>query len=120
VVLDHPAVRTLNHAAFRVLVLLAAQFSGYNNGSIGLTFGQAQQAGVGSRKAFYGALKDLESRKLIQLSYAASRVPPRPTMWILTWLAVDDTAYSTGTRVAAHDYRHWNPGSLSELKGVRK
>ena len=36
-VLESRAVKTLPHAAFRVMVLLAAQYTGYNNGALGIT-----------------------------------------------------------------------------------
>jgi hypothetical protein len=107
--LQHIAVITLTHAAFRVLVLLAAVYNGKNNGAIGITADQAADAGIGSDKTLYRALRDLEQRKLIRQTYPASRIPPRPTMWALEWLPVDDTDYSTTTRTASHDYRAWEP-----------
>ena len=37
----HPAVATLNHAAFRTLVALAGEYHGGNNGAIAITPEQA-------------------------------------------------------------------------------
>jgi hypothetical protein len=108
-VLEHIAVRTLSHAAFRVLVLLAAAYNGGNNGALGVTAGQAEASGVGSRNTLYRALHELEGRGLIVQTYAASRVPPRPTMWAVTWKAVDDTEWSRKTTTPAHAYRDWKP-----------
>jgi hypothetical protein len=108
-VLEHVAVTTLSHAAFRVLVLLAAAFSGYNNGQLGLTASQAAKLGIGSDKTLYRALRDLEGRSLIALTYPASRVPPRPTMWALAWLPVDETQFSRATKTPSHAYRDWKP-----------
>ena len=108
-VLESSAVTSLPHAAFRVLVLLAAQFSGYNNGEIGLTAKQAAEAGIGSDQTFYRSLRELETRLLIQQTYPASRVPPRPTMWALTWLPLNDTRYSQANRTPSHAYRAWKP-----------
>ena len=108
-VLEHAAVTTLSHAAFRVLVLLAAAYNGHNNGALGVTARQASSAGVGSDKTLYRALRDLESRGLVLQTYPASRVPPRPTMYALSWLSIDDTEYSRLTRTASHDYRDWKP-----------
>ena len=109
VVLEHMAVTTLTHAAFRVLVLLAAQFNGFNNGALGITAKQATNAGIGSDKTLYRSLQELELRQLVELSYPASRVPPRPTMWSLTWLPLNDTPYSQSTRTPTHAYRDWKP-----------
>lgn len=106
-VLQHEAVRTLHHAEFRVLVLLSAAFNGKNNGALGLTASQAAEAGVGSDKTLYKALRTLESRGLIGQTFPASRVPPRPTMYALEWRALDDTEYSQATRIPRHDYRNW-------------
>lgn len=106
-VLGHESVRTLNHATFRVMTLMAAQFTGYNNGSLGLTPTQAAESGVSSDKTFYGAVRELEVRGLIERTYPASRVPPRPTMYALAWMAIDDTEFSTKTRLPSHGYREW-------------
>jgi hypothetical protein len=107
--LEHITTTTLTHAAFRVLVLLAAQFSGFNNGAIGITAKQAMESGIGSDKTLYRSLRELELRQLVELTYPASRVPPRPTMWALTWLPLDDTRYSQSTRTPSHAYRDWKP-----------
>ena len=108
-VMKHPSTSTLSHAAFRVLVLLAGAYSGHNNGALGVTAGQAAESGVGSRNTLYRALRELESRGLILKTYSASRVPPRPTMWAITWVSVDDTEWSRKTTTAAHTYRTWKP-----------
>lgn len=107
-VLSTPAVTTLDHAAFRVLVLLAAQYYGTNNGALGITWTQAAANGIKSDNTLYAALRELETRGLIEQTYPASRVPPRPTMYAITWVSVDDTEYSRSTRTAAHSYRDWS------------
>jgi hypothetical protein len=107
-VLVSPAVVTLDHAPFRVLVLLAAQFTGYNNGQLALSKTQAAEQNI-TNKTLYKALAELETRGLIEETYGASRVPPRPTMYALCWLAIDDTVYSKATRVPSHSYREYQP-----------
>lgn len=109
VVLEHVAVRTLSHAAFRVLVLLAAQYHGCNNGALAVTACQATASGIASRNTLYAALRDLEARGLIAMTYPASRVPPRPTMWAITWESVDATDYSSSTKRAARTFESWRP-----------
>jgi hypothetical protein len=106
-VFAHVAVRTLSHAAFRVLVLLTMQFAGRNNGGLGLTATQAAESGIRSDNTFYRALRELEEHGLIERTYHASRVPPRPTMYGLAWIALDDTEYSQATRLPSHAYRDW-------------
>lgn len=108
-VLQHVAVTSLSHAAFRVLLQLGAACNGRNNGALGITAGQAESFGVGSRNTLDRALHEIESRGLIEQTCPASRVPPRPTMWALAWLSVDDTEYSRRTRTPSHAYRSWKP-----------
>jgi len=110
VVLETPAAKTLSHAAFRVLVLLAADFNGHNNGAIGITAKQAAENGIASDKTLYRSLRQLEERQLIEQTYPASRVPPRPTMWALNWIRLNKTAYTEETKVPTHAYRQWRPG----------
>lgn len=107
--MDHPAVATLSHAQFRVLVLLAGQFDGRNNGALGLTAKQAAQQGIRSEHTLYDALRELEGRGLIRKTFPASRVPPRPTMYALTWRPTNETEYTAEERVAKNEYRDWRP-----------
>jgi len=103
-VLANPDVTGLNHAAFRVLVLLAGQYKGSNNGALGLSKSQAEALGV-SNKTLYRSLRALEAIDVIRQTYPASRVPPRPTMYALTWQSLDDTEYSRETRTPARLFR---------------
>lgn len=105
--LIHGAVASLDHGAFRVMVLLAGQYRGRNNGALGLTAKQAMGAGIGSDNTLYRALRLLTERGLIEQTHPASRVPPRPAMYSIAWQAVDDTDYSRATTVPAHTYREW-------------
>lgn len=118
-VLATPAVITLEHAAFRIMVLLAAQYTGYNNGALGITRDQAAQNGIGSNRTLYGALRELEARGLLERTYHASRVPPRPTMYALTWVSVDDTEYSKSERLPTHAYREWQPKQKPKFTVVK-
>lgn len=107
--LTHESVTTLDHAPHRVLVLLASQYHGHNNGAIGLSARQAAQLGIKSDNTFYDALKELQSRGLILLTAPASRVPPRPAMFALAWQSIDDTQYSQSTKTPPLDYQEWRP-----------
>ena len=106
-VLDSQAVATLSHAQFRVLVLMAAQFNGHNNGALGITAKQATDQGIASEHTFYGALRILEERDLIEKTHPASRVPPRPSMYALTWRPLDQTKYTEARRAAMNGFKIW-------------
>lgn len=124
-VLGSVAVTTLAHSAFRVMVCLAAQFNGGNNGDLGMTPSQAKNNGISSKNTFYAALNELECRGLIERTYPASRTPPKPTKYALTWLPVDDTDYSRRTRTASHAYKLFDQppqkrkARKAKLKAVR-
>ena len=109
-VLGTDAVKTLSHAAFRVLTLMAAEYNGGNNGAVALSKMQAAKQGI-SNRTLYRALRTLETRGLIERTYQSSRVPPRPTMFALAWIAVDDTDWSVATRVPARTFADWKPST---------
>lgn len=108
-VLEHSAVTTLDHVPFRVLVMLAAEFRGGNNGALSLTAAQAMAKGIGAKNSFYAALKELKSRGLIAETYPASRVPPRPAQFALEWRPLNDTEYTKRTVVASRGFESWQP-----------
>jgi len=105
--LQHIAVKSLTHVSFRLLVFMASEFNGKNNGALGITATQAAEVGFSNRRTLYRSFKELEGRGLIVQTYPASRVPPRPTMWALTWLPLHDTRFTEATRTATHEYRLW-------------
>ena len=107
-VLLSEAAKTLRHAPFRILVLLAGEYQGRNNGAIGLTKKAAAEHGIANR-TLYAGLKELEARGLIEQTYPASRVPPRPTMYALTWVKIDNTQWTSARRRPANTYRNWAP-----------
>lgn len=123
-VLSTKAVTTLAHSEFRVLVLLAAQYNGRNNGALGITHSQAAINGIVSKHTLYKALTALEDRGLIRETYPASRVPPRPKMFALTWISIDDTSWSQRERLPTHNYKTWEPPpkrkQMPHLKMVRE
>lgn len=111
-VLHHEAVTTLDHAAFRILVLLAGEYNGRNNGALGVSWAQAKAHGIGSKNTLYRALKALVGRGLIEQTYPASRVPPRPAMYALDWQGIDDTEYSRATK-ARRAFTSWSAPKIN-------
>lgn len=80
---------TLPHIAFRVLVVLAGQFTGGNNGSLSLTRRTAAKHGIRNAHALFAALRELEARSLIERTRPGSRIPPRSAFFALTWRRVN-------------------------------
>jgi hypothetical protein len=121
-VLTSPAVRTLPHIAHRVLVALAAQFFGRNNGSLTLTRRTAKSYGIGSPLTLAASLGELEARGLIFRTRPGSRIPPRSAMYAIAWKGVDealvhDAHDATPNPIARHTYGAWVPSKNSQKLG---
>lgn len=87
--LETDAVTTLPHAAFRVLVLMCAEFNGTNNGALALTesrfrerYGKGPMRG---RSTLYGALDELQTRGLIVETRMGLRQRNSFSLFALAW-----------------------------------
>lgn len=112
--LQSPACATLPHVAHRVLVALAAQYSGRANGSLSLTRRTAITYGLGSPQTLGASLAELEERGLIIRTRFGSRNPPRSALFALGWLHIDepnrdDPHELSPTLVAPDGWRRWIP-----------
>lgn len=132
-VLKHPAVTSLSAAVFKVLVAVAAQYSGGNNGALALTRAMAREYGITSNDTLRRSLAILCSRRIIDCTDPGSHVPPRPARYSINWKPLNDTEWTRATRTPSHAYRticddlsagHTGPttgptnGSESPKKGV--
>jgi hypothetical protein len=64
-VLESEAVRTLDHAAFKVLAVIASQYWGGNNGALALTPRYSERFGLNSKDTLYKSLRELVRRGLL-------------------------------------------------------
>jgi hypothetical protein len=87
-VLQAEAVKTLNHAAFKVLVILASQWRGGNNGTLALTERYAREYGLSGRDTLYRSLKELESRGLIVRTRQGMKSKKHFSLWALGWESI--------------------------------
>lgn len=110
-------MQSLPHSAFRCLVVLAMEFNGKNNGALGLSSDQARSHGIRSKNTLYAGLEDLERRGLIEQTYPASRVPPRPAMYALAWLPIDETKYTKPSRTSTNAFQAWRAESANATAG---
>ena len=111
-VLTSDAARTLPHPAHRVLVSLAAQYVGVNNGSLTFTRRTAIDYGIGNPHTLGASLRELEIRGLIVRTRLGSRIPPRSAMFAITWRKIDPANRSyphdaTPTVRAPDTWRSW-------------
>lgn len=107
-VLDSAAFRSLSHAEVRVLILLAADYDGSNNGGLALTRSQARARGIGSNATLDSGLRQLEQCGLITRTDPGMMRPPKPARFAVTWKPTDKTNF-TKHSAAGHEYRHWKP-----------
>lgn len=106
-VIQHRAVITLSPAARWVLVAVAAQFNGKNNGALALPLSTASSFGITSSNTLSRGLHELESRSLIVKTFQGSYSPPLPARYAITWQPFDDTTWSRkGAQTST--YRGWS------------
>jgi hypothetical protein len=89
-VLLSEACRTLPHPAHRVLVVLAAQYFGRNNGSLSLTRTTAAKYGMRNPHTLDASFRELEERGLILRTRPGSRLPPRSALYAITWRPINE------------------------------
>lgn len=88
-VLESEACRTLDHAAFKVLVCLASGYSGRNNGALAMTPRFAERFGFNSRDTLYKALRTLEEHGLILKTRQGIKMKNVFTLYALGWADID-------------------------------
>jgi hypothetical protein len=87
-VLESEAVTTLNHAAFKVLVVLAAGYRGTNNGTLALTGSFAKRFGLKGRDTLYRSLRELERRGLIVCTRRGFKSKKMFTLYAVGWESI--------------------------------
>lgn len=89
-VLTSEACRTLSNYAHRVLIALAAQFRGNNNGDLSLTWSMAPAFGINSKEQLNSSTKILIERGLITKTRQGGKKPLGPTLFAVTWHPIND------------------------------
>ena len=89
-VLTSDAVRTLPNYALRVLLAMAAQFRGNNNGDLAMTRAIARPFGVTSQEHLVKSLALLLERRLIDKTRQGGKKPLGPTLYCVTWQPIND------------------------------
>ncbi len=86
--IHHDNFRTLSSRATKLLIDIAAQYRGSNNGDLCAPFRLMKKRGWRSSDQLYKARNELLDRELIVVSRQGGR--NRCTLYALTWLSVDD------------------------------
>jgi hypothetical protein len=109
-VLTSDAFRTLPNYAVRVLLAIAAQYRGNNNGDLAMTWAMGAPYGITSKKHLVASLADLLNRGLIAKTRQGGKKPMGPTLYAVTWQPINDLAgkiASGATTTAANTWARW-------------
>ena len=108
-VLDHDSFRTLSPRATKLLIDIAAQYRGYNNGDLYAPLSVMKKRGWKSNDQLFKARKELLDRGLILTSRQGGR--NKASLFALTWLQIDDCKGKLdiqSTTVAPHNWKRWS------------
>jgi hypothetical protein len=109
-VLTSEACNTLPASACRVLLAIAAQFRGKNNGDLALTWATARPFGINSKKQLVDSLSMLRERGLIEQTRQGGKKPLGPSLYAVTWMPIDDLngkINSGPTMIAKNTWVDW-------------
>lgn len=112
-VLTSDAFASLPNYAVRVLLAIAAQYRGNNNGDLAMTRATARTFGVASQDHLVGSLALLQERGLIQKTRQGGKKPLGPTLYCITWQPIDELngkISSGATTTAANSWAAWSSG----------
>lgn len=112
-VLTSDACKTLPNYAVRVLLALAAQYRGRNNGDLAMTRATARIFGVACQKNLVRSLAALLERGLVQKTRQGGKKPMGPTLYAVSWQPIDELAgkiESGATTSASNAWAAWPSG----------
>lgn len=120
-VLQSQAFKALPHYAVRVLLAIAAQFNGSNNGSLALTAAQGRRYGI-DRKHLFAGLELLQLAQFIAKCRQGGMKPLGVTRYAVTWRGIDPGEFDSGVApcpIPSHAWARWTPpGSWREVQKV--
>lgn len=108
-VIDSPAFRELSFSAKTLLVILARQLNGSNNGQLQATFRYCNQYGFGSEHTLKKAIAELRTHGLIYRtrSHGANQAWAK---YAITWQSIGKNKEGLFLDGFVHDaWRNWKP-----------
>ncbi len=78
--------------ALKILMILASQYNGRNNGDFSVTFKVAETHGIRSKSTLTRALKELQDKNLIVLTRQGKFINPGGvcSLYAVTWQSIDE------------------------------
>lgn len=122
-VLTSDACRLLPAFALRILVAMAAQYSGWNNGDLALTWSMARAYGINSKVQLNSGIDLLLERGLIQKTRQGGKKPFGPCLYALTWRGIDELRPkidSGPTTFPSNAWVQWKESEETQRKRLKK
>ena len=108
--IDHPNFQGLRAKSVKLLIDLAAQYKGWNNGDLCAPLSIMRKKGWSSNEQLFRARNELVERGFLRVSRQGGR--NQCTLYALTWQPIDDCGGKldiTATTTAPHDWKRWVP-----------
>ena len=112
--MDNENFRTLTPRATKLLIDMASQFRGNNNGDLAATWSLLRTRGWNSKDQIAKGLEELLGRGWIVKCKQGMRIPPVPTLYALTWLAIDECGGKLDRSSTKAPLNYWRDGSNPE------
>jgi hypothetical protein len=90
VVMDCPDYTSLGGNAIRLLIEMAYQFKGHNNGDLCPAWTLMQKRGFSSKETLSNALAELVAAEMLVLTRQGTFRKNSPSLYAVTWLPIDD------------------------------
>lgn len=119
--LNSAAFTYLTPKATKLLLDIAAQYKGRNNGDLCASWQVMRKRGWNSRTTVDRAEKELLEHGLIELTRQGGK--HMPTLYAITWRAIDDCETRldvSSTKTASNLWRVWVPPSISDAHDLRQ
>tara|TARA_B110000261_G_C12875224_1_gene274118 strand:- start:80 stop:565 length:486 start_codon:yes stop_codon:yes gene_type:complete len=89
-VMDCPDYTSLGGNAIRLLIEMAYQYKGYNNGDLCPAWTLMKKRGFSSKETLSNALAELVAAEMLVLTRQGTFRKNSPSLYAVTWLPIDD------------------------------
>ena len=116
-VLKHPAFATLTTRATKLLIDLATQYRGKNNGDLSMPLSQMRNRGWNSSDQLHKAKNELLERGLILVSRQGGR--NKCSLYAVTWQPIDDCKGKLDIGATNKSLNLWKGWKASPKEGFK-
>lgn len=116
-VIESPGFSRLEHASVRILLLIATQYTGRNNGKLVACRKFTEKYGIKSNNTLSRAVADLQINGLIFCTRKGAR-PNKASWYMLTWRPLDLTNDMDVKQSDVPHSPYLNPGNIATLTPV--